>query len=303
MRKTECTNCDNKSVPLNETITINEKDFCQPCFEANFSDEEKLNGKTVEKKYDPTICSACATDFEEKELNKIGVYPHCNDCEAKVKSRVFPNWVKAFFIGIIVIILFSFYWNWQYYDAYSNIQDSNAYFDKGDFANATKLMAKASKEVPEVEDLKTLADYYDGFDLLKKDKNEEALNKFNACIGKIPPDFNLDLYINMAKIGATFDKKDYDGFLTAAKEILKIDSTASDAYASVASAYACIYASRNDESAKVKSYEYLKKAKAIDSTSAEAKFYYNLVEYRMFAHKIMSREEFIKQFPNGWTKK
>jgi tetratricopeptide (TPR) repeat protein len=303
MRKTECTNCDNKSVPLNETITIDEKDFCHPCFEANFSDEEKLNGKKVEKKYDPTICSACSKDFEEKELNKIGVYPYCNDCETEVKNRVFPNWVKAFFAAIILIVLFSFYWNWQYYDAYSNIKESNTYFDKGDFANATKLMTKASKEVPEVEDLKTLSAYYNGFESMAKNDSEKALSQFTSCLGKVPPEYNINFFINQAKIGVSFDKKDYNGFLSASKEILKIDSTSADSYASVASAYACIYATTNDESAKKKSYEYLKKAHAIDNTSAESKFYYNFLEYRMYAHKVIRREDFIKQFPNGWTKK
>jgi tetratricopeptide (TPR) repeat protein len=302
MKQTECNSCNNKNIPVNETITIDEKDFCNSCFESNFSDQEKLKGKKVEKKYDPTICSACAKDFENLELNKIGVYPHCQDCETQINNRVFPNWVKGFFIGVILIVLFSFCWNWQYYDAYSKIKESNAYFDKGDFVNATKLMQKASKEVPEVEDLKVLSAYYNGFELLAKNDNEKALSQFTSCLGKVPPDYNLNFFINQAKIGVTFDKKDYDGFLAASKEMLKIDSTSANSYASVASAYACIYASRNDESAKTHSFEYLKKAKAIDSTSAESKFYYNFLEYRMYAHKVINREEFIKQFPNGWIK-
>jgi len=302
MRKTKCSSCNTNDIPINETITIDDKDFCNSCFEFNFSDKEKLNGKRVEKKHDPTICSACTRDFEDIELKKIGIYPHCLECETKINNRVFPTWVKGFFIAIILIVFFSFYWNWQYYDAYNKIQQSNIYFSKGDFANAGELMKEAGEEVPEVEDIKVLANYYSGFDFLKKDKNEEALNKFNECIGKIPPDFNLNLYINMAKIGVTFDKKDYDGFLAASKEVLKVDSTSSGAYASVASAYACLYASRNDESAKMHSYEYLKKAKAIDSTSAESKFYYNFLEYRIYSHKIINREEFIKKFPNGWIK-
>ncbi|MDR6761192.1 tetratricopeptide (TPR) repeat protein [Flavobacterium sp. 2755] len=302
MKKTECTNCDNKSVPINETITIDEKDFCNSCFETNFPDDKSLSGKKIEKKHDPTICSACSKDFEEIELNKIGVYPHCNDCETAVNNRVFPTWVKAFFIGIIAIVLFSFYWNWQYFDAYNKFQESIGSFEKGDFANASNLMQKASTEVPEVEDLKTLADFYSGFNFLKQNKSKEALNKFNSCIGKIPPDYNLGLYINMAKIGVTFDKKDYDGFLAASQEVLKIDSTSAECYSGVASAYSCIYATKNDESAKIKSFEYLKKAKAIDSTSSEAKFYYNMIEYRLFAHTVITREEFIKKFPNGWIK-
>ncbi|TDO78046.1 hypothetical protein EV143_103290 [Flavobacterium chryseum] len=164
-------------------------------------------------------------------------------------------------------------------------------------------MKKASKEVPEVEDLKILTAYYNGFESLAKDDSEKALSQFTSCLGKVPPEYNINFFINQAKIGVSFDKKDYDGFLSASKEILKIDSTSADSYASVASAYACIYATKNDESAKIKSYQYLEKAHAIDSTSAEAKFYYNFLEYRMYAHKVIKREEFIKQFPNGWTKK
>lgn len=302
MRKTDCGVCEKTDLPLNETIKIDGKTYCADCFQKNFSDQSQLEFRTVEKEADPTVCAFCEKDFGDVELNKISTYPACADCTADIKNRTFPTWVKAFFIGIVVIVVGAFFWNWKYYQAYNDIQKSNESFGMGDYATAAALMTSAGKKVPEVEDVETLAAYFRGISFLSADKGAEALAEFNKCAEKLPPEYNMKSMIAQASIGASFDKQDYQGFLSAAKDLLQIDSTVASTWSSVASAYACIYADKGDEKAKANALKYIERAKTIDSTSAEAKQYYNMIEYRLDSRKIIRREEFLQQFPNGWTK-
>ncbi|WP_300570089.1 hypothetical protein [Flavobacterium sp.] len=302
MRKIECSCCGNKDLPINESITVDQQFFCSSCFESNFSEEGSLEKRLVEKEHDPTICSSCNKDFGDVELQKIAVYPHCDECHAQIKNRTFPNWVKGFFAGIIIILIVSFCWNWKYYQAYKDIQTSNTFSEQGDYANATLSMQAASKAVPEVEELETLAAYYKGIDLLTKDKSAQAIIEFNKCVDKLPYDYKVNSLIVQGKINVCFDKKDYEGFLSASKENLAIDSTSASSWTSVASAYACIYAQKGNNDAKLQVDKYIKKAKQIDSTSEDMKVYYNMIDYRIFSRKIIVREDFIKQFPKGWTK-
>jgi tetratricopeptide (TPR) repeat protein len=302
MKNTACDHCDNKAVPVNDTIKIDGEVFCIPCFESNFTGKKDLEGRLVEKEPDPTICSSCNKDFNDIELKKISRYPVCKECEIKIQNRTFPGWVKGFFAGIVGIVIFSIFWNWKYYQAYINVKKSNEYFIKGDYFTACNLMASASEKVPEVEDLKIISSYFKGIDLLTKDKSSEALIEFNKCKEKLPEDYNISPLISKAKIGSCFDNKDYDGFLSAAKENLESDTTSANSWASVASAYACIYAEKGKDTAKLQAYKYLEKAESIDSNSTEMKGYYNMIEYRIFTRQIIKREDFIKKFPTGWDK-
>ncbi len=302
MKNIDCNICETKNIPLNETIKIDGNVYCSACFEAHFSDENELKGKIVEKEVDPTICASCNKDFGEIELKKISVYPVCEACQVDIKNKAFPTWVKGFFLGVSAIVVIGFIWNWKYYQAYNDIKQANNLFEAADYENAALLMFRASHAVSEVEDLKTIASYFHGIDLLSKDKNTEALNEFIKCKDKVPDDYNLDALIIRAKIGSTFDNKDYEGFLEASKENLALDSSLAVSLASVASAYACIYADKGSEDARVNAFNYLNKAKLKDNATKEMTDYYNMIEYRIDSKRIITREEFIEQFPNGWTK-
>ena len=303
MKKIDCQNCDSKEVPLNETLKIEGSIYCSNCFNSHFPDKDVLSNKSVVRELDPSVCFSCNTDFGNMALKQIAQHPICEECEAALNNKIFPTWVKAFFVGILAIVVMAFFWNWKFYEAYNNIKKANASFQVGDYPNASALMQSASEKVPEVEDLKTIADYFKGIDLLAQDKNAEALVAFDACKNKIPPDYNIHQLIIQAKIGVAFDNKDYQGFLAAAKENLGLDSTSSAiSLTAIASAYACIYVDKGQEEAKQHTLEYLQKAKEKDSTSKEMADYYNKVEYRLETRNIISSKEFDKQFPNGWTK-
>ncbi|GHN01795.1 hypothetical protein WSM22_32840 [Cytophagales bacterium WSM2-2] len=301
MTSKECTSC-RKTVATNETVKVNGNTYCNDCFATIFPDKDSLSGKRIEKDLDPTICARCTTDFGSKQLSKISRYPICDDCQKIMNSQTFPVWVRASLAGTLALVIIAFVWNWRYYQSYSNIKKANAAFEKADYPGAAQLMSLASEQVPEVDDIYVLASYYRGIDLLAKDKGSEALAEFEICKNKVPNNYNIDRLITQAKIGSSFDKKDYEGFLNASKENLGYDSTSAGSWTTVASAYSCLYATNGDESARAESLKCLDKAKAIDNTSKEAIDYYNIVEYRLYSKRVIRREDFIKEFPNGWTK-
>ena len=303
MKKTSCDICQKTDVPLNDTLKIEGKTYCAACIQATFPNDSHLELENIEKEFDPTVCVFCEKDFGSRHLSNIANYPVCEDCETDIRNRTFPTWVKAFLAAIVVIVIGAFFWNWKYYQAYNDIKTSNNQFTAGFYTQAAERMTSASEKVPEVEELSTLASYFRGIARLTEDKSAEALVEFNQCADKMPAEYNMGILINQATIGATFDNKDYEGFLKASMKQLELDSSNATFWTSIASAYACIYADKGDESARKNAFLYLQKARSIDSTSADAREYYNMVEYRIDSKKIISREEFLQQFPNGWTKK
>ena len=303
MKKKDCDICDVKEIPWNDTIKIDGKNYCNNCFNTHFTDQNLLKNKLVEKELDPTICSSCAKDFDELELKKISIYPICFDCETTLKNKTFPIWVKCFLVGILVLVIVSFIWNWKFYSAYMDIKKSNDFFAKANYAEASKYMNAASKKVPEVEDLVTISAFYTGIDLLVKDKSSEALKEFEKCKDKLPDGYNIHTLILEAQIGSCYDNKDYNGYLNASKEFLALDSTLPLSLTYVASAYACLYAEKGNDEDKQNAILYLSKAKQIDSSSKDMLGYYNMIEYRLDSRRIIKREDFFKEFPNGWTKK
>jgi tetratricopeptide (TPR) repeat protein len=302
MKHVECSQCQKTTIPMNESIKVDGLIFCNDCAEKQFADRSLLEGKLLENDIDPTVCAFCSEDKGDIDLPKTSKYPICDDCAVDLKKRVMPDWVKAFFAAVVVIVIGSFIWNWKYYQAYNDIKKANAFFAAGNASEAANLMASASEKVTEVNDLKIATAYFKGWDFMSKDKSAEALVEFNKCKTEMPFDTNLKLLINQAEIGVAFDNKNYDDFLKLSQEVLKSDSTSATLWTSVASAYACVYVDKGLESAKIEAIKHLDKAKSIDNTSDEMKQYYNRVEYRLDARKIIKSEDFIKQFPNGWTK-
>jgi hypothetical protein len=296
-----CNKCNNHTTPLNEAIKVSGIVYCIACAETEFTTEASLKGKTIERDIDPTICASCQGDYGSLVLDKIAAYPVCNDCKIKIKKRTFPLWVKAFFAAVLLLVVFSFSWNWRYYQGYQHINLSKAAVEKGDYATAARMIRFAEKKVPESEGVKLMSDYINGIDLLTREKSDSALALFTKCRNKLPPDYNIESMINAATAGDCFDKKDYGCFLTASIANLNIDSSAA-AWASVASAYACIYAQSGQDSTRKTAYKYLEKAKSIDSLTDDSKLYYNLIEYRIYSRQIIRRQEFIEKFPGGWLK-
>ena len=247
-----------------------------------------------------TVCAFCKTDYKYP-LDRLSVYPICPTCKVELDKKIFPLWVKLFFAGVIVLVIFSVIWNWRFFESYSDFKNGmKAAYQEKDAPRAASLLTKASKEVPEAHDLASMANYFTGIDLLTKDRSTEALTAFNKCDG-LPPEMHLNQLVLQAEIGSGYDKGDYKLFLTASKAFLALDTTQSQSWAGVASAYACLYAQSNQDSLKRLSLQYFHKAKSMDDTSAAAKEFYGRILYRLDTRQIIKKDEYDKKFPNGYT--
>jgi hypothetical protein len=247
-----------------------------------------------------SACAFCKTDFGGAPLEKLSVYPICETCKTELDKKIFPLWVKLFFAGVMLLVIFSIFFNGRFYAAYMNVKQANAAYTEKNVAKAAYLMTKASNEVPEAADLALLANFFTGIDLLTRDKSTEALVAFDKCQG-LPAAFHLNELVLQAEMGSGYDKKDYKLFLTSSKAFLQLDTTQSMSWGGVASAYACLYAQSGADSLKQQSLKYFNRAKALNDTGAEAKEFYGRILYRLDSRQIISKDQFDKKFPNGYT--
>jgi hypothetical protein len=104
-----------------------------------------------------------------------------------------------------------------------------------------------------------------------------------------------------AEIGIAFRKKDYDGFLSLAQEMEKLEPNSLTAVCDVASALACKYAVSGNAAFRDQSLQYLNKAKGL-AGPREKDFaeYENRIQHRLATRKVITGKEFKEQFPNGW---
>ncbi|HEY9006154.1 hypothetical protein [Ohtaekwangia sp.] len=301
MRYVNCGQCHKTDLPINSSLTIDGISYCEACIQATFT-EEQLKTKKVEKEYDPTICSSCQTDFGDTVLNRVARYPLCTSCETSLKDKVFPAWVKAFFAVVIVLVFFSAFWNWRFINGRSSLLHSRKAIENNDYKRAAEDLAVASENVPEVADLRALASYYKGISLLTEDHSVEALAEFNSCKNLVPNDYNIEALIVQAEMGAGFDTKDYAMFLRATKENLKRDTSLAISWAGVASAYACLYATQKSDSLKNLFQYYRSKALSLNDSTEELSVYINRLDHRIETGEILTKNEFDRKFPQGWTK-
>ena len=248
------------------------------------------------------ICAFCKQEFTGIPLEKLSVYPICTTCKDNLDKKVFPTWVKLFFAAIIVLVVFSFCWNWRFYSGYLNFNHAFVAYGQANSEKAASLMSKAATEVPESKDINTMASYFKGLNFLLQDKSKEAFTELKKC-DSLPAAYHLEQLKVQAEIDVAFNDKNYQFFLTAAKDFLQFDTTASQSWAQVASAYACLYAQNNQDSLKQLSLKYLGKAKSISDTGAVAKDYDGRIQYRLDSRQIISTDEFHKKFPNGYPSK
>jgi len=298
MRYVKCSACGKEQIPQNDSLSIDGAVYCHNCI-AEVKGEH-LKGRKVIKDFDPTVCASCNKDFDDRPLPKLGSYPVCTDCQKGIEKKIAPTWVKAFFAFILIIVLFSFGWNWRFFQAHNEIQSSMMAYENGDVSQAADLMEQARNHAPESGDLKPLAAYYRGIALLSEDKSEEALKKFADCKDFLPEDYGVEILLLQADMGAVFDSKDYIRFLAGAKELLELDTTNLMSVGAVASAYACLYATTQNDSIKNLSQLYLQRAAVGKDDSIVAEFV-NRIEHRLATREIIEREEFVKKYPNGWS--
>lgn len=304
MRTADCNHCDKKALPLNETIKVDSAVYCAECFEKNFTEQSQLEGHTIEKEFDPTVCTTCGNDFGETELGRIAGHPTCESCEETIRKRSFPTWVKAFFVGVLVLVIFSIVWNMRFYIAHIHLKKMTMALQTGNMQQASQSAEIASKNVPEMQELQFMSQMYKGIFLILDEQSDKGMETLISCKAIAPAEYHgaLDNMILQASIGSAFEAKNYELFLEKCKRLLDNNPEDPSSLAYVASAYACLYAQNGLDSLKRLSIEYLDKSKAYPDSTGEMNKYYNRIEYRLYSREVIGGKEFEKKFPNGWIK-
>ena len=299
MKSLKCEKCGN-TFPMNEMYKASNSNFCKDCVEKALQDPENPLEGTIEYQIDPTVCAKCGNDFGSTLLEKVANIPVCRQCGDFLKNRPFPNWIKYSSVALIMLVIFSLSWNWRFIQAYQEMKISYSCLGNGDIENASINMSLASKRVPESQDLHILSLYMEGRFLLWQDKSEEALEKLKLCVNKLPSGYGVDDIILQAKLGAAFDNKNYDEFLSCAKSIEKKYPDDFMSKATLASAYACKYVEMGEQKYRDQALSSLDMSRKLANGNAQFKEYENRILYRIHSRKIITTEEFNKQFPSGW---
>jgi hypothetical protein len=99
---------------------------------------------------------------------------------------------------------------------------------------------------------------------------------------------------------AAFDRKDYGQFLTLAEKLVARHPESPDDVAMLASALACQYALRGEESLKQKALQTIERARALAANDAEARArlegYEDRIRYRLESRQIIDTEEYERRF-------
>ena len=304
MRKVICEKCEGE-FQTNETLKVDQSIVCVVCAESVLA-EKKIPADQVQQQIDPTICIGCGIDNGDTDLAKLGQLPVCPACNELFKNRPFPTWIKAALAGMVLLVVFALFWNSRFIHAYYDVRRFNAAMEAGDFEHGVAYFISASQRVPENAEIQAYATFYKGLLLLNQDKPAEALKLIQSCRGRIQNESDIDDSILRAQIAIAFDNADYDEFLRLSIQMDQKYKGDPILTGQVASAYACKYAQTQDDQYKTKSMDALDRARILTNSMPELKEYF--VEYeqrilhRLHTKEIIDRNEFIKRYPNGWTK-
>jgi len=289
---------------MNETLRVRGVLVCRECAESIFKNE-KIQRNQVQKQIDSTICIGCGLDNGDADLVMLGQLPVCPACETLFKNRPFPGWIKTALVAMVILVISMLVSNSRFIRAYYELKCFASEMSAGDLQRGAPHFISASQLVPENAELQAYGALYEGLLLLSQDKSAEALKLFQSCVGRVAAETNIDELIMNAKVGVAFDQGDYDQFLQLALD-MEAKHKDDPAYAGqLASAYACKYAETQDEQYKTKSLAALERSRTLLSSKPEYQAYCAEYEqrilHRLHTREIISRSEFQKRYPNGWT--
>ncbi len=302
MKTLACEQCSQVG-PMNAMFAAFDRALCESCADKEVAAQGKeIPAGSIARLLDPTICSRCAHDNGAADLEAVGGRPMCHECTALLRNRPFPSWLVNAAIGLVLLAALSLLRNQRYIGGYLKVRRARRAAAQGDLGAAAQAMEDASRLIPEVK-LDGLASFYRGAALLQQDRATDALPFLTKAKAAAPGVATIERMVVMAEQGAAFDAKDYDRFLDKSQELAKQDPKDAFAEGSVASAYACKYALTGSEEFRTQSLARLERAKAL-STADPARFeeYAARIRFRLETREIISKAEYDKRFPHGWTR-
>jgi hypothetical protein len=290
---------------MNGTFTVEGTPYCGACFEQMVSaaDEAELAKSEIVRQTDPTICFNCNADGNRDEWPLVAGLPACETCTTFFRNRPFPTWLKISFVGFLLLAGLAFAHNWRFFMAYVEMVRGQHIVVEGDFQRGVALLDSAASRVPEFPEMAVLPNLLKA-QLLVQEDPKEAIRLLKKSRPYAPPDWReaYQRTQTMAEQSLAFDQRDFDTFLAKSQELAELYPQDPYCVGSVASAFACKYASTGDPSFRDRSLEEFDRAKQL-TTPDDPNFqeYEVRIRHRLHTREIITAQEFHQRYPNGWT--
>lgn len=157
---------------MNETLLVFERGLCQACAEQELAtrDQSELHQGAVARRFDPTVCAQCGKDGGSEDMPLLMKMPICEECGWTFRHRPYPGWLKASFVGLLVLLAVAMVRNYRFFAAYVEMRHAQRAFSRGDIERAADLMGAANEHVPENAEIAAMAGLFRGVQLLAADK-------------------------------------------------------------------------------------------------------------------------------------
>ena len=220
---------------------------------------------------------------------------------AFVSNYPFPRWVKGFFVGLFALVVFSTIWNLRFVQAIYEARRAVEAFGRGELDKAAQLAYAAAAHVPEDSFLQAFASFHGGVDAFLNDKNDEAVRLLKNADAVLDPSFEVGFFLLQATSYKAFDEKDYESYISLSMEFAERYTEAPQSQFALVSAYACQYAITGNSEFREKALQALEKSRPLMADNPSFAEFEQRMMHRLITKDIISREEFVRRFPEGWS--
>lgn len=245
-------------------------------------------------------CFRCGTAYGSVALPRIAGLPVCDACARSLRNRQFPGWIKGAFAALILLAVLAFLYNQRFFIAHIGMLRGLHELKNGNLEGTVALFNAAAQRVPDEPELRALARYFQAVLLVNQEQSAEAIPLLKEALAIKPDDPAYALALHQAEAGMAYEQKDYDRFLEAQQRLAKQQPDDPIAALGVASAHACKYAVSGEEATKTlaeQQIEIASKMKGADGPSFAE--YADRIRYRLETRQVISRNEYLRRFPNG----
>jgi tetratricopeptide (TPR) repeat protein len=245
-------------------------------------------------------CFRCGTDYGSVVLPRIAGLPVCDGCARILRNRPFPGWIRIAFGALILLAVLAFVYNQRFFLAHVEMQRALRALKSGNVERAVALFDEAAERVPDEPGLQALARYFRALMLVGQERSAEAIPLLKEALAINPNEPTLAAALLQAEAGLAYEQKDYDRFLEVEQTVAKKQPDNPIAALGVASAHACRYAATGDEAAKDLAERQIESASKMKGAEGpEFAEYLDRIRYRLETREIISRNEYLRRFPNG----
>jgi tetratricopeptide (TPR) repeat protein len=130
--------------------SLQDRLLCEPC--ANAELQGAASGAFRVTRYvDPTVCSACKTDYGSSALPLVAGTPFCATCRDALYSRTLPKWLSLSMAALVVLLAAALAHHAKFFRTEKSLIQGERLIDKRQYAAAVPLLQNVVATAPNCE--------------------------------------------------------------------------------------------------------------------------------------------------------